>query len=383
MAKGAVPSEPAAGRRRPAASSRVAPRRPCPRGGPRRSARSSSGPRRSRRRATRSRLVARPTRGTRAARRRRCRPSGGSRLPFRSAAAGRSCAPASRWSAARAPGRRRSSSPSCASSTASGHCTTCRPRFSALRRKMSPMLSPQTTTSSSPTSSATALSPAGLISRDEPMAKRSPATRNVSPACTRLRKSGIRWRNDPSFQRLSSSSRLSETQSAAGVIWSVSMASSFFPGRSGSQKISALPRMTRVDSVVASQWSRSPEGRSFSVTPGLRRAGSIRCLVAWVNGLTSADARLQPGRGQVARPSWQDRMPKTRDPFLRTRWRGDNHGWSIGGRNHEVGDRWVCCCSRLVSWVAHGPASRRCEMYAKVRLTADLAHLSDQRRKKC
>ena len=35
-------------------------------------------------------------------------------------------------------------------------------------------------------------SPAGLISRDEPMAKRSPAITNVSPRCTRARKSGMR-----------------------------------------------------------------------------------------------------------------------------------------------------------------------------------------------
>ena len=57
---------------------------------------------------------------------------------------------------------------------------------------MSPMLFPHTTTSSSPASSATPLSPAGLISREEPIAKRSPATRKVSPRWTRARKSGMR-----------------------------------------------------------------------------------------------------------------------------------------------------------------------------------------------
>ena len=80
------------------------------------------------------------------------------------------------------------------------------------------MFRPQTTTSSRPASSATPFSPAGLISRDEPMANRSPAIRKVSPAWTRSRKSGIKCRNEPAFQRSSSASRLSETQSAAGVI---------------------------------------------------------------------------------------------------------------------------------------------------------------------
>src|SRR2546426_2440613 len=52
----------------------------------------------------------------------------------------------------------------------------------------------------------------------------------------------MRWRKAPSFHRLSRVARLSETQSVAGVIWSVSMASRFFPGRLGSQKMSARPR---------------------------------------------------------------------------------------------------------------------------------------------
>ena len=54
----------------------------------------------------------------------------------------RSC-PASR-SRARACGSNVNSSPSRASATASGLCTTCRPRLKPLRRKMSPMLWPQT-----------------------------------------------------------------------------------------------------------------------------------------------------------------------------------------------------------------------------------------------
>jgi hypothetical protein len=80
------------------------------------------------------------------------------------------------------------------------------------------MLAPQTITSCSLTSSATPFNPAGDISREDPIAKRSPAMRNVSPRCTRSRKSGMRWRNAPAFQRSSRRSRLSETQSAAGVI---------------------------------------------------------------------------------------------------------------------------------------------------------------------
>ena len=47
---------------------------------------------------------------------------------------------------------------------------------------LSPMLSAHTITISNPTSSATARSPAGLISRDDPMANRSPAITNVWPA---------------------------------------------------------------------------------------------------------------------------------------------------------------------------------------------------------
>src|SRR5207249_5307841 len=126
-----------------------------------------------------------------------------------------------------------------------------RPRLSAFLRKMSPMPAPQTTTISSPASSAIPLSPAGDISREEPIAKRSPAIRNVSPAFTRARNSGMRWRKAPAFQRSSNVARLSETQSDAGVIWSVSIASSFFPGRLGSQKMRARPRMGLIDVILS------------------------------------------------------------------------------------------------------------------------------------
>ncbi|MBI2221640.1 MAG: hypothetical protein HYU53_10585 [Acidobacteria bacterium] len=119
---------------------------------------------------------------------------------------------------ARVRGSKSNASPSCASATASGLWTTWRPRLSALRRKMSPMFWPQTTTIWRPASSATPFSPAGDISREDPIANRSPAIRNVSPRWTRGRKSGMRYRNDPAFHRSSRVSRLSDTQSAAGVI---------------------------------------------------------------------------------------------------------------------------------------------------------------------
>ena len=199
-----------------------------------------------------------PRCGTRAGRRRRCRRSSGSPLPWATAARARRSCPASRSSGARVAGSKANSSPSRASSTASGHCTTWSPRLKALRRKMSPMSLPQTTTSSRPFSSATPFSPAGLISRDEPMANRSPAMRKFSPRCTRARKSGIRWRKEPAFQRSSSVSRLSETQSAAGVIWSVSIASSFLPGTFGSQKMSALPRIAGAGTSAAASEGRGP-----------------------------------------------------------------------------------------------------------------------------
>ena len=54
--------------------------------------------------------------------------------------------PGSRWSGGAIAARSENSSPSRASATASGLCTTCSPRLSALRRKMSPMLLPQTIT---------------------------------------------------------------------------------------------------------------------------------------------------------------------------------------------------------------------------------------------
>src|SRR5262245_46367830 len=151
---------------------------------------------------------------------------------------------------------------------------------------MSPMLSPQTTTISRPTSSAIALRPAGLISRDEPMANRSPAITNVSPRCTRARKSGIRYLKAPAFHRSSRVSRLSETQSVAGVIWSVSMASSFFllPRTLRSQMMSARPRMMAVDAPSSTaEIAATADSRD---TLGLSLAGwivgiDISLILAW------------------------------------------------------------------------------------------------------
>src|SRR5262249_29376759 len=163
-------------------------------------------------------------------------------------------------------------------------------------RKMSPMLPPQTITSSSPASSATPFSPAGDISRDDPMAKRSPATTNVSPACTRARKSGIRYRNDPAFHFSSSDPRLSDTQSEAGVIWSVSIASSFSPARFGSQKISAFPRMSRAppdaapageeedDEEAGEEETGKRDAIDSKLTPGLSRAGVIGVMQVSARG---------------------------------------------------------------------------------------------------
>ncbi len=183
----------------------------------------------------------------------------------------------------RVTGSKVNASPSRASATASGLCTTCSPRLKLFRRKMSPMLWPHTTTISRPASSATPLRPAGLISRDDPMANRSPAMMKFSPRWTRARKSGIRCRNDPAFHFSSSVSRLSDTQSAAGVIWSVSMASSFLanfvPGRLiGSQNTRARPRMRSSGWRERRSADASGGATSSTVFPGLKWAGSIRCM---------------------------------------------------------------------------------------------------------
>ena len=147
---------------------------------------------------------------------------------------------------------------------------------------MSPIAAPHTITISCPASSPTPFTPAGLISRDEPIAKRSPATTKFSPRATRSLKSGIRKRNEPAFHRASSVSRVSETQSFDGVIWSVSIASSFFPGTLGSQKMSAFPRMT-VDGRVAT-WAPSLRAAAAVDTPGRRRAGAITLTFPWSHG---------------------------------------------------------------------------------------------------
>src|SRR5919197_1122563 len=110
------------------------------------------------------------------------------------------------------------------------------------------------------------------------MPKRSPATRKFWPPWTRFRKSGIRYLKAPSFHRSSRRSRLSESQSSAGVIWSVSMASSFFPGVFGSQRISARPRIA-----FLAMPCLEPGASPFAAggrAPGFKRAGSTVVLSA-------------------------------------------------------------------------------------------------------
>src|SRR5437867_6628268 len=180
----------------------------------------------------------------------------------------------------RVSGSRLKTSPSCASSTAARLWTTWRPRLSALRRKMSPMAAPQTMTTSWPASSPTPLSPAGLISRELPIAKRSPATMKFCPRATRSRKSGMRYRNEPAFQRSSRRSRLSEMQSVDGVIWSVSIASSLRPGTLGSQKMSAWPRIT--PSAAPGPSGEGAVGSASTDAFGLIRAGWMVCTLPFM-----------------------------------------------------------------------------------------------------
>src|SRR5881397_565043 len=173
---------------------------------------------------------------------------------------------------------------------------------------MSPMLAPQTTTISRPASSAIPFSPAGDISREEPIAKRSPAIRNVSPAWARSRNPGIRWRKAPAFHRSSRVARLSETQSSAGVIWSVSMASSFFPGRLGSQKMRARPRMVfMTESVLRRAAAALPEAaHGVELAEHLDEARRVRLAVG---GELNA---VHPGH--AASGSREDFFPRVATP---------------------------------------------------------------------
>src|SRR5258706_3737476 len=153
---------------------------------------------------------------------------------------------------------------------------------------MSPIPAPHTITISWPASSPTPLMPAGLISREDPIANRSPATMKLSPRATRAPKSGIRWRKEPAFQRSSSVSRLSETQSFVGVIWSVSIASSFFPGTLGSQKMSALPRIAFAPPAAA--FAATASLGSFA--PGRSRAD----VIAFIHFMVAPPAICPTGR---------------------------------------------------------------------------------------
>ena len=104
---------------------------------------------------------------------------------------------------------------------------------------------PQTTTISRPASSAIALSPAGS-SRGR--ADREPIARDEKRLAGVHARAEVRHQvpECAAFHRSSSVSRLSDTQSAAGVIWSVSIASSFCrrPAASGPRR-SARGRVWR------------------------------------------------------------------------------------------------------------------------------------------
>ena len=124
---------------------------PCRRDAPRRSARSSSSRLAAESSAQSTAGLVRDRRGELAAgRRRRCRRCGESPLPWARAAPACSLALCLVRIARESRDRTSNSSPSRASATASGHCTTCSPRLNALRRKMSPMLLPQMMTISQP-----------------------------------------------------------------------------------------------------------------------------------------------------------------------------------------------------------------------------------------
>jgi hypothetical protein len=69
-----------------------------------------------------------------------------------------------------------------------------------------------------------------------------------------------------------------ETQSAAGVIWSVSIASRFFPGRAGSQKMRAFPRKSVARACPPELAERAEEGNRSALAPGFHRTGSMRCI---------------------------------------------------------------------------------------------------------
>ena len=132
-------------------------------------------------------------RGTRAGRPRRCRRCGGSPLPSATAAPARSVLPCVSFASARVTGIEGElvavlrvgdglGALHDVQAEVEARCAgRCRPCCGRRRRP-----------SRRPASSATPLRPAGLISRDEPIANRSPAMTKVSPRWTRARKSGIR-----------------------------------------------------------------------------------------------------------------------------------------------------------------------------------------------
>src|SRR2546428_407412 len=129
----------------------------------------------------------------------------------------------------------------------------------------------------------------------------------------------MRYRKAPAFHRSSSVARLSETQSSAGVIWSVSIASSFFPGRLGSQKIKARPRMVFMKRVYrAARRHRYPSPRTaWSSARAACETGSLSSAANVVEGTLERaphrieglglqhilDAGLRAGRFQLLKRS--------------------------------------------------------------------------------
>src|SRR5882762_4703849 len=90
------------------------------------------------------------------------------------------------------------------------------------------------------------------------------------------------------------------------------MASSFFPGTLGSQKMSAFPRMSLPSAAL-----RGPSaGESPTCAPGMRRAPSIACMHQWCHASRSRSALLLPAQdGSIMREvdAIRVQLPQTLD----------------------------------------------------------------------
>ena len=181
------------------------------------------------------------------------------------------------FASCRVTGSNVNSSPSCASATASGLCTTCRPRLKALRRKMSPMLWPQTTTISRPTSSATPFEAgrAHLARRADGEAVAGDHERLAAmDARAEVRHQvAERARLPPLVERLEA---LRHAVGGRRDLIGVDRVELLRRGTLGSQKISARPLISRSSFDAAS--SRLWSGTSPRETPGLSRAGWMMCM---------------------------------------------------------------------------------------------------------